>query len=327
MSKMLRLVLVGFIVIGLLFSQSNQVLAGEVLGVHILHPYELDDVLGLIRTEQNKDSWQYVTIVYGLDDIVQHDEWQRFFDRCREQKIIPIVRLVTKADGASWRVPSTMDIVRLADGLSQLNWPTDERLIIAFNEPNHANEWGGKVDPESYADTLQFTADWFHTEDKGYKILPAGLDLAAPNGGSTMEAFTFWKKSLEYNPRLLDSVDDWNSHSYPNPGFSSSPTRNTQNSLRGFQHELSFLKNYSDREWGVYITETGWEQNASTSRWLSQYYQYAVDHIWSDPHVKAVTPFLLHGAPGPFSSFSFFDRQGNKTLQYQAYRKVIENTK
>jgi hypothetical protein len=312
------------LVMGLLLALPQTVLAGDVLGIHILHPYELEDALPLLRTEQNKDKWQYVTIPYSLNDINKHNEWQAFFDKCRTYKIIPIVRLVTRADGDTWQIPTTKDIVDLSRGLTALNWPTDERIVIVFNEPNHQKEWGGKIDPVGYADVLQFTADWFHTEKSNYKVLPAGLDLAAPNGSTTMEAFTFWRRALEYNPDLLTVLDDWNSHSYPNPAFSSSPTLRTQNSIRGFQHELTFLKKYSDREWGVYITETGWAENASTSRWLAQYYQYAIQHVWSDPHVKAVTPFLLRGAPGPFSTFSFLDQNGNQTRQFEAYRRVIE---
>ncbi|MEO8581727.1 MAG: hypothetical protein ABI425_04060 [Patescibacteria group bacterium] len=326
MSRYLRLLLSGILVIGLLFSQTRPVQAGDVLGIHILHPSELDDVLSLLKTDKNKDHWEYVTIPYGLEDINRFNEWQSFFDKCKENKVIPIVRLITKPEGDTWAIPTTKDIIDLSKSLSALNWPTDERLIIVFNEPNHSKEWGGSVDPVRYADVLQFTSDWFRTDGKGFKILPAGLDLAAPNGSQTMEAFTFWKKALEYNPQIFDSLDDWNSHSYPNPAFSSSPTLSAQNSMRGFQHELEFLKKYSGKEWGVYITETGWAENSSTSRWLTQYYTYAEQHIWSDPHVKAVTPFLLHGAPGPFSAFSFLDQNGKKTRQFEAYRRVIETT-
>lgn len=325
MSKFCRLALSGMLVIGLLSAQIRPVYAGEVLGVHILHPYEIQDVVGLLKTEQNKEEWAYVTIPYSFEDINKKDEWQSFFNKCKEYKIIPIVRLVSRAEGASWTVPTTKDIVRLTAGLSTLEWPTAERLVIVFNEPNHAKEWGGSIDPVDYAQKLRFTSDWLKTEGKGYRVLPAALDLAAPNGSETMEAFTFWKRALEYDPELLNTIDDWNSHSYPNPGFSSSPTRDTQNSLRGFQHELAFLKTYSSREFGVYITETGWVENASTSRYLSQYYTYAQEHIWSDPRVKAVTPFLLRGAPGPFAGFSLIDQNGKKTKQFDAYRKIIEN--
>lgn len=324
MSRLVRLVLTTILVIGLTFFAPREAKAGEVLGIHILHPSEINDVTTLLKTEANKDQWSYVTIPYGLADVEKNTEWQAFFDICRDKKLIPIVRLVTKAEGPTWVVPTKKNIVDLSNGLSKLNWPTDERLVIMFNEPNHAKEWGGTINPEEYATVLRFGAEWFKTEGKNYKVLPAGLDLAAPNGSQTMEAFTYWKRALAVDPDLFQVIDDWNSHSYPNPGFSSSPTRTTQNSLKGFIHELEFVKEHSDRDLGVYITETGWAENAATRRHLTNYYAYAQQHIWSDPRVKAVTPFLLRGAPGPFAEFSFFDQAGNKTVQFDAYRKIIE---
>ena len=189
-----RLVLSGFLIIGLLFGQAKPVMAGEVLGIHILHPYELNDAIGLLKTERNKDEWVYITIPYSLDDINKKDEWQAFFTKCRENKINPIVRFVTKPEGSNWAIPTTKDIVRLTAGLSALEWPTSERLVIVFNEPNHAKEWGGKIDPIEYAEKLRFAIEWLKTEGKGYRVLPAALDLAAPNGSETMEAFNYWQK-------------------------------------------------------------------------------------------------------------------------------------
>ena len=69
MSKFCRLALSGMLVIGLLSAQIRPVYAGEVLGVHILHPYEIQDVVGLLKTEQNKEEWAYVTIPYSFEDI------------------------------------------------------------------------------------------------------------------------------------------------------------------------------------------------------------------------------------------------------------------
>lgn len=299
--------------------------AEEVLGIHILNPYELDDVVELLKTDKTREQWSYVTIPFGLEDINKKTEWQEFFNKCREHRIIPIVRLVTRPNGPTWAVPTKRNIVDLSRALSSLEWPNEQRIVILFNETNHAKEWGGKIDPYQYAEVLRFGLDWFKTEKLGYTVLPAAMDLAAPNGSETMEAFTYWKKVFEHDRELVDNLDAWNSHSYPNPGFSSAPTRTGQNSLRGFEHELTFLKQYSPREWGVYITETGWMENSSTGRYLTSYYQYAQKNIWSDPRIKAVTPFLLNGAPGPFAQFSLLDKNGNKTRQYDAYRKVIEN--
>lgn len=298
--------------------------ASEVLGIHILSPQELTQAKELLETSNNGEQWKYVTVPFTLADADRVEEWQQFFDQCQKDKFIPIVRLATTAEGASWKIPTKKDIVTLSSALRKLNWPTDERIIIVFNEPNHAKEWGNTLDPEGYAETLSFTSDWFRTERAEYTILPAGLDLAAPNGKDTMEAFAYWKKALKAYPELLASIDAWNSHSYPNPGFSSAPAKKDKMSLRGFQHELAFAEPLAGRKLDVYITETGWEENSTTARRLNDYYAYAMKNIWSDERVKAVTPFLLKGAPGPFERFSFFDKEGNRTRQFEAYRKVIE---
>lgn len=309
-----------------LFVCAPRVLAAEVLGIHILNTDELGAADKLLKTDANKDNWDYVTIPFTLDDVNRKDDWQRFFIDAQQRKLQPIVRLITRADGPVWQVPSRKELVSMFDVLASLNWPqSEERLVVVFNEPNHAQEWGGRIDPEEYAQVLQFTADWLHSENKHFKVLPAGLDLAATNGGGTMEALAFLKAEIESQDRLLDSIDGWTSHSYPNPAFSAAPSAKGKNSLYGYEYELDFLKKYTDKDFPVYITETGWVDNSKTSKWLTSYYKYAVDNVWSDPRIRAVTPFVLRGSPGMFSSFSFLDAAGLPTKHYDAYRKSIEN--
>lgn len=304
---------------------AQTVRAAEVLGVHILNTGELDAAKHLVKTEKRKDAWDYVTIPFTLDDIRRGVDWQKFFYQARDLKFQPIVRLATRFDRGVWVVPTRKDIVDMIAVLSSLDWPLpSERIVVVFNEPNHAKEWGGHLKPSEYAHVLQFAADWMHTEMLGYVVLPAGLDLDAPNSASTMEAFVFLERMIDEESRVLNSLDGWTSHSYPNPAFSASPTVNGKNSLRGFEYELAFLKKYTDREFPVYITETGWVDSKKTKRWLPQYYQYAVDHIWSDPRVRAVTPFVLQGAPGSFAQFSFYDSNGKPTLHFNAYQKALE---
>ncbi len=298
---------------------------GEVLGIHILNTYELDNATSLVKTDD--DSWHYVTVPLSLEDIKDKDKWQGFFDAAKSKKLIPIVRLVTEVENGSWQVANQKEIVDMVDFLNELNWPTENRYIIVFNEPNHSKEWGGRIDPEEYAKVLKFTANWAHATDSRFKVLPAGLDLAAPNGSATMEAFTYLEKMYQAEPDVFSHIDYWNSHSYPNPGFSAAATRDGKNSLRGFTYELAYLKEKTGQDYQVFITETGWVENRYTAQWLESYYIYALQHIWSDARVVAVTPFLLQGAPGPFSEFSFIDGQGKPTLQFIAYQNAVKKVK
>lgn len=293
------------------------------LGVHIL---TTDEVIGASELLNFADEWHYVTIPLTWSDIADSQKWQTFFDLCKQEKIIPIIRLTTEFDPeiGAWKIPNKRHIIEQISFLSNLDWPSEKRYIIAFNEVNHAKEWGGTIDPQGYAQILRFTADWAHTEADPYIVLPAGLDLAAPNGNETRDSFVYLNQMLAFDETIFDVVDVWNSHSYPNPGFSSSPTRFAKNSLRGYQFELDYLKNKTGRDFQVMITETGWDSNPWLSKQLSSYYAYALQHIWSDSQVLAVTPFLLQGSPGPFSGFSFLDEAGEPTPQYFAFHSAIE---
>lgn len=299
--------------------------AQDVLGIHILHPYELADAKALLG---NSDlEWDYVTIPLSLNDLDKQVEWQDFFDEAREMKAIPIVRLATTSENGVWKKPTREDTVKLLDFLNSLHWPTEQRHIIAYNEVNHAKEWGGEIQPVEYAQVLRFVGLWAKAQHRNFVVLPAAMDLAAPNGSQTREAFTYLNQMLDADPSVFSHIDYWNSHSYPNPGFSSAPTRTAQNSLRGYEHELSYLKRKTGRDYQVFITETGWAENATTISQLDSYYNYALKNIWSDPRIVTVTPFLLRGAPGPFAMFTFLDAAGQPTRQYQALQKAMADVK
>jgi len=235
--------------------------------------------------------------------------------------------LATRFQDGAWQVPTKKDVVSQIEFLSQLDWPTDKRYLIAYNEPNHAPEWGGQLDPTSYAQVLEFVADWAHTEGKNFIVLPAALDQAAPNGQATMEAYRFLNQMLANNPEVFKKIDVWNAHAYPNPGFLASPTSTSKMSLKSFVYELDWLKEKVGRDLPVVITETGWKETPF-NRWrLDDYYTYALKNIWSDSRVIAVTPFTLKGSPGPFSQFSFLDAVGKPTAQYHALQTAIKRVK
>ncbi len=300
--------------------------AVEKFGMHILSTDELSEAQAFLSTEQ-PDSWHYLTIPFTLEDLEKQEKWQQFFIAAREDKIIPIVRLATRVEAGTWVVPTRKNIVDQLDFLAQLSWPTDKKYIIIYNEVNHAKEWGNTINPEEYARTLAFGSQWARSKNVGFVVLPAAMDLAAGSTRITKEAFAYLDSMVAYDPEIFSYVDIWNSHSYPNPGFSASPQRTGKNSLRGFEYELTYLKKHTSKELSVFITETGWEDSALTRRWLSSYYTYALQHIWSDTRVLAVTPFVYKGAPGPFAGFSFISASGKPTTQYYAVLQALKSQK
>jgi hypothetical protein len=295
---------------------------GEVLGIHILAPGELERANQLLAHGDDKD--KFVTVPLTLADLAKPKDWQRFFDEAQSLKMRPIIRLTTRFENGSWTIPTRADVVRMTSFLSALEWHRPELTVVLFNEPNHANEWGGRLDPEGFADITMFATQWIKTEPKSYTVLPAAMDLAADGSGGTMEAFAYWTRVLTAEPTLLDRFDGWTSHSYPNPAFSASPDRTGKNSLRGYETELTFAKKYTQKDFPVYITETGWNQNLLTNQRLKDYFIKAYTKIWgSDSRIAAVTPFLLQGAPGTFAPFSFLDKDGKPTMAYEVYQSIL----
>ena len=324
--------------------QTEQIQISKI-GMHILSIHELDTTDSLLgkmhlpanidsleentkneKKQKSQETWQYVTVPFTLKDLENLVEWQTFFDRSKEKKIIPIVRLVTRFENNAWQQPSRKEVVDQLTALSKLNWPTDKKHIIIFNEVNHAKEWGGEISPQNYADHLSFASQWARAEDTNFVILPAAMDLAAPNGNQTMEAFTYLEAMLAHNPEVFNYIDIWNSHSYPNPGFSAPATTTGQNSLRGFEYELNFMKEKTGKDLPVMITETGWELNSKTRSRLTANYNHAVSEIWSESRILAVTPFILQGDPGPFSDFGFIDASGKETPHFYALQGAIQDS-
>lgn len=296
------------------------------IGIHVLHPGDMREAVELLEAQnvEDTDPWYYITVPYSLKDAANPHEWQHFFDQAKELRVIPIVRLVTEPQGEVWKVPTRADIVTQLDALAKLDWPTSKKRIVIYNEVNHAKEWGGRIDPANYARTLRFASQWAKSVDDQFVVLPAAMDLAASNTNSTADAFAYWNAVFTEDPEIMSYVDAWNSHSYPNPAFSAPPTARGQNSLRGYEHELSYLENKGVEDLPVYITETGWEENWLTARRLTAWYRYAVEEIWlPDERIVAVTPFVFRGAPGPFDKFSFLDAEGKPTLQHEAFEQVL----
>lgn len=288
-----------------------------ILGIHILDTSEVMGANDFAGGES--EEWSYVTVPIRSDQL-DKQTWQNFFDRANDLRLVPIVRLMTDFDPEvnAWREPEKRDIVEMAEFLSELEWHTSPRRVIVYNEPNHAAEWGGRLDPEGYAEILEFAADWFHTENANYKVLPAGLDAAAPNGPVTMESFSYLSKMVAHSPTLITKIDAWTSHSYPNPGFSASAYADGKQSISGWKDELAYIERNWGRNLEVYITETGWDQDRFSLERLSDYYEHALSSAWNDPRVLAVTPFVLNGNNGIFEKFSFTAADGSPSKQHKA---------
>ena len=269
-------------------------------GIHVLEPEDLLPAANLVNTQGG--DWGYVTLVLRLNDLNQA-KWQTMFDEMRRRRLIPIVRLATIPENSHWVKPKLEDTDRTVEFLNSLNWVIQNRYVILFNEPNHAKEWGNELKPHEYAAIVQEFHGKFKAASADFFLLPAGLDTAAPNSKDTIAAAEYWRQMYLADPGIFQLFDGWNSHSYPNPGFSGPVIGTGLGSLQSYLAEINYLGRFGlPGNLPVFITETGWINTAGD---LAEFFARAFTRIWVQPNLVAVTPFILNYPDAPFSQFSW----------------------
>lgn len=282
-------------------------------GIHIITPSpdESSPAASLVNT--NGD-WGYITILVESGDR-NHGKWQEFFNDLRRRHLIPIIRLATKPVNGNWERPYEKEYEAWADFLDNLNWPTKNRYVVVYNEPNHGQEWGGAVDAKLYAETLDKTITELKSKNRNFFVLNGGFDASAPNQPPKYEdESVFLKQMNDAVPGIFDRLDGWASHSYPNPAFLGSPNAIGRGTVRTYVWELQQLRNLGvTKILPVFITETGWihaeglnfDFRLPSADTLSSYYKTAYGVAWDSQRIVAVTPFLLNYQETPFDHFSF----------------------
>src|SRR3989338_3494092 len=241
-------------------------------GIHILFTDELQKSAKLINS--NGGDWGYVTIPIQSGDR-NLLKWQKFIDESRNLHVVPIIRLASEGDYFNtkvWRKPNPFDIVDFANFLNSLDWPTKNRYVVVFNEVNRADEWGGNVSPNEYADLLNFAIQTFKARSDDFFIISAGLDNASANTNFSLDEYTLLQQMYASFPEVLSEVDGMASHSYPNPAFSQPPSLKTAHSITSFLYEQSYIKNLTGKSLPIFITETGWDKNKVSEQIIANYF-------------------------------------------------------
>lgn len=307
-------------------------------GIHIISatPDEIMPASDLVNT--NGD-WGYVTVVIESKDR-NEQKWQEVFDKFRRGHLIPIVRLATQPEnGGFWKRPYEGEEQAWADFLDKLNWPIKNRYVVIYNEPNHATEWGGTVDPADYAKVLDLHITALKNKNDDFFVMNAGLDASAPSKQPQyQDEFSFIKEMNNAVPEIFDRLDGWSSHSYPNPGFVGSPDDSGKGSVRTWFWEQQVLRDLGKlKKLPIFITETGWKHSEgiqtntsySSPEAVAEFYKKAFNSAWSSSQIIAVTPFLLSYQQPPFDHFSFkkITGQRQQNLEYYAHYAALLNTK
>lgn len=296
-------------------------------GIHIIDENDLEDAAKLVNSTGG--DWGYVKLVIREDDR-KKEKWQPIFDRMRKLHLIPIIRIATKTEKDYWVKPRVEDIGSWVDFLNSLHWVTQNRYVVIFNEPNHAKEWGNTVDPAEYAWFLREFAMRLKEKSTDFFILPAGLDASAPNSTLTMDELAFINQMASSIPNIFEYVDGWSSHSYPNPDFSGSEYAVGRGTVRTYQWERSVLARFGKSHLPIFILETGWKHsegvtvqpNYTTPAEAANRIVYSYSHVWTDPQLVAVVPFLLNYQAPPFDQFSM--KKVNSTEFHPVYTELTK---
>jgi hypothetical protein len=293
----------------------------NIYGMHITNHSDLADVAALLNT--GGGDWGYVTVVITASE---RDKitWQNFFEECRRLHIIPIIRIATKPENSNWQKPDLNDIDNWVNFFNSLNWVIENRYVVIGNEPNHSKEWGGEINPEEYGIYLKTFSQRLKNSNPDYFVLPAGFDQAANNSKQTMDEKLFISKMYELVPDIFEHIDGWNSHSYPNPDFAAEPQLSGRKSIRGYDWETTYIKSLGvSKDFPVFITETGWDNEIIPEDKLSEYFEYAYKNVWTkDEKIVAVTPFIFNYTHKPFSMFSWKKEDGSFYKYYDVVKQL-----
>ena len=278
-------------------------------GIHIAKPHDEDIRKAAELVNGNGGAWGYVTVVMREDEL-NKSQWQEHFNMMRELKLIPIVRLATRGEGDNWRRPTVEDAKKWGDFLDSLQWPVKNRYVLLFNEPNHAQEWGGAADPYNYAEVAEAFAVELRNRNTDYIVMLGGLDAAAPQQPPRyMNSEYFLDVVIQEMGanRYQELFGAFASHSYPNPGFVGSPGASGKGTVRSYEYELAQLKRLGvTKTLPVFITETGWDGDSIGRDRAAEYFHNVFENVWGpDDRIRAVTPFILNYQGEPFLKFSW----------------------
>jgi hypothetical protein len=293
------------------------------IGIHILFPSELKEAAELV--DSSGGDWGYVIIPIQSSD-KDLEKWQKFMDDCRQYHLIPIVRLATNGDYFNtkvWEKPNMENVLDFANFLNSLDWPTKNRYVVVFNEVNRGDEWGGSPEPKEYAQILSYAVTVFKSKSPDFFVISSGMDNASVNNyPDAMDKFAFFWDMEKAVPGIFNQLDGLGSHSYPNPGFSQPPTVLTNKSIASFIHEKAYVENFTDKDLPIFITETGWTRNVFTDAQIGQFYKTAIDTVWNDKNIVAITPFVLKAGTQPFSQFSMKNSDGSSNKIFSSIFEI-----
>lgn len=298
--------------------------ANNKFGIHVFDTSEVEKAAQFANSSGGE--WGYITIPIRANER-DLAKWTKFMVDCRRLKLIPILRIASFPSGENWMAPNEYDLVDFSNFLNDLPWPTKNRYVLVYNEPNHQGEWGGFVYPEEYARVLDRATDIFHKKNADFFVIAAGFDSSAPNSATSMDVYRYMEAMNAANPGVFARVDGLSFHAYGNPGFSSFPNSRSKVSIGSYKFELDFLfRRFGISEPKIFLTEAGWRVDLIGDTAARNFYHQAFESFWTEPNIVAITPFVLDAQAGPFEGFSFIGK-GNQFKPFAKDLTEIKKTK
>lgn len=282
--------------------------ANNKFGIHVFDPGEVEKAAQFANSAGGE--WGYVTVPIRANER-DLAKWTKLMIDCRRLKLVPILRIASFPSGENWMAPNEYDLVDFANFLNDLPWPTKNRYILVYNEPNHQGEWGGFVYPEEYARVLDRAVDIFHKKNADFFVISGGFDSSAPNSKTSMDVYRYMEAMDEAVPGVFTKVDGLSFHAYGNPAFKSPPSQTSRVSINSYKFEQNHLsQHFGVTDAKIFLTEAGWRVDLTGDQVATSYYLQAFNSYWTDENIVAITPFVLDAQAGPFQGFSFLDSGG-----------------
>lgn len=202
----------------------------------------------------------------------------RTIDMARHQGLTVIARLgivpawarpkpTERATPLEYLDPEHYDAFARFVGLFAARYKGRVSMIIPWNEPNLAFEWGGrKVSPAEYVQFLRKVYAAAHAANPDVMILGGALapTLAGADSADALNDLTFLRGMYEAGGSAY--FDALAIHSY---GFTlpeEDPPAPDRLNFRRFELLLGIMRDFGDGKKPVYITETGWNDHP---RWAN----------------------------------------------------------
>lgn len=151
---------------------------------------EMIDAVGDAYKEAGVEGWVPATVMVGVNSSGQMIS--DLLNACHDNQIWPILRLDGPTHGAKIEAAhieqfsQSLAEVEVSEAAHEFQWP----IFIEFaNEPNMAREWGGALDPASYATSL---ALFISKVPDPFKVLNGAMNVSVRDTDETLDAALFW---------------------------------------------------------------------------------------------------------------------------------------